>query len=154
MSELHSTVVASVMIKHGPQTMETEQTAQTMQTVQLFCLFVFFLTVTYIWLRCIHLFLTFGNVRTDSDFRTPHDEILRDYFELTLTSNRRLKFFEHMEISPTRQDVLQMQFVDSDAGSEVRDVLRWRSKWLPRYSQNSSTNATVKKVLQARIELY
>ena len=91
--------------------METEQTAQTMQTVQLFCLF-FFLTVTYIWLKVYNgLFLTLGNVRTVSDFGTPHEEILRDYFELTLTNNRRLNFFEHMEISPTRQDVLQMQFL-------------------------------------------
>ena len=56
-----------------------------------------------------------------------------------------------MQNSPTRQDVI---YVDRDADLKVRNVLCERCKWLPGFSQDSPKNFTVKKVLQAKIELY
>ena len=44
--------------------------------------------------------------------------------------------------------------MDSDADLEVWNVLYERSKWLPGSSQDNPKNFTVKKVLQAKIELY
>ena len=56
-----------------------------------------------------------------------------------------------MQISPTRQDVI---CVDRDADLKVRNVLCEWSKWLPESSQDSPKTFTVKKALQAEIELY
>ena len=82
---------------------------------------------------------------------------MRKFYEVLSSSrylarqNRGVKFFELMQINPTRQDVI---CVDRDADLEVRNVLCERSKWLPGSSQDSPKNFTVKKVLQAKIELY
>ena len=53
--------------------------------------FLFVCLFVYIWLRCMHVFLTLGNVRIVSVFCTPHEEILRDYFELTLTRKTKIE---------------------------------------------------------------
>ena len=66
MSELHSAVVALVMIKRGSQTIQTEQTAQTIQTVQLFCLL--FLNCDLHMIKVRTPFSYFGNVATVSNF--------------------------------------------------------------------------------------
>ena len=77
---------------------------------------------------------------------------MRKFYSLALVrQNRRVKFLELMQNSPTRQDVI---YVDRDADLKVRNVLCERCKSLPGFSQDSPKNFTVKKVLQAKIELY
>ena len=104
------------------------QTVQTEQAVQLLCL-LFFKTVIYIWLRCVHLFLTllvtldlfpiFGHHTTKSY------EVLSSSRYLA-KQIRGVKFLELVQISPTWQDLI---CVDRDTDLEVRNVLCERTKW-------------------------
>ena len=103
---------------------------------------------------CAHLFLTllatlelipiFGHVMTKFYVVLSRSRYLAK-------QNRGVKFLELVQISPTRQDKI---CADRDADLEVRNVLCEQSKWQPGFSQDSPKNFTVKKLLQAKIELY
>ena len=97
------------------------QTVQTKQVVQLLCL---------LFLNCdLHL------IKVCTPF--PYSLVtfwhhIAKFYEVLLRSrylakqNRGVKFFEPVQISPTRQDVI---CVYRDADLEVRNVLCEQSKW-------------------------
>ena len=95
------------------------QTVQTKQVVQLLCL-LFLNCDLHLIKVCTPFPYSFGNILT------PHSKILRGSFEVTLSGKTKSrKFFELVQISSTRQDVICL---DRDADLEVRNVLCEQSK--------------------------
>ena len=64
------------------------QTVQTEQAVQLLCL-LFFKRDLHLIKVCTTFSYSFGNTGTVSNFWTPHDEILRGPFEVTLSGKTK-----------------------------------------------------------------
>ena len=142
-SELHSTAVALVMIKRRLQTV---QTAQTVQAVQFFV--CFFLNCDLLMIKVYTpLSCSFGNVFPSFGHH------MTKFYEF-ISNSRYLARQSSWRLAPDGKMYRRCYFCGKWRWFRGMECAVWTKQMITGSSKDSPKNFTVKKVLQAKIELY